>query len=206
MDTRYEAPEIVTQRSGGALDALKARMPVFRVATTYQRESAASNGADETELANEEETPVVLLHREQQFTDLEATPAEDEEQEGETEGLEEAQHPTATLLQRTLDVPPYRQPTLLFAQGSEEVGQGEATQFDGWEDLPPTLITTKYPVLERVPTGTEGRQVAAQAYLGEASSAAPVYAQTRIYNIQRTPAPPPPRLEFGDEFLTRRYQ
>ncbi|HKP53480.1 MAG TPA: hypothetical protein VJ183_12625 [Chloroflexia bacterium] len=194
----------------GALGALKSRLPSLGLGTTGPKEWIGRKGNNSESEATEEDVEPLVLHMANSHDHEEHGEANllsghtDTSEHAETETPSTPQHPTSTLVQRpqlSLDVPPYRQPTLLFADADSADGDGEENLFDGWEDLPPALGAPKYPVLQRVAAGAENapNRPEARPYLQAVQADAQPYTQTRVYDIKRPPAAPPAHIEFGDD-------
>ena len=195
----------------GALGALRSRLPSLGVNTSRPKEWIAQRRASgDTELRHEPPEPVVLHvgNSQENGTDGEIGPAPslDTSDEVEPEMQGTPQHPTSMLVPRpqlSLDSPPYKQPTLLFAETDAAEGEAEENLFDGWEDLPPALGAPRYPVLQRVAAGAENapNRPEAHPYLQAVQQGAHAYTETRVYDIRRAAAPPPAHIEFGDDIL-----
>lgn len=181
----------------GPLGALKSRLPSLNLGVTRPKEWIERiRNAPEASPPEELPEPIVL-HRNNDHTAPPQEPIAEEAADANAEVIETTRHPTATLLQRTLEVPPYKQPTLLFAESDSDE---EENLFDGWEDLPPALGAPRYPVLHRVAAGAENApsRPEARPYLQAVHSGAQTYTPTRVYDIKRPPAAPQAHLEFGD--------
>jgi hypothetical protein len=205
-DTERVAANVGTsQAPSSALDALKSRLPALNLGASRPREwvERMRGGSDASQ---QEELPEpIILHKANDYANPTQEQAAGEldfdgQAETEEEFLQTPQYPTATLLQRTPEVPPYKQPTLLFAEND---GEEEENLFDGWEDLPPALESPRYPVLQRMAAGAENApsRPEARAYLQAVHPGTQTYNPTRVYDIQRPPAAPRAHIEFGDELL-----
>jgi hypothetical protein len=188
-----------------ALDALKSRLPSLNLGASRPREWVERMRSGQEYPQADELPEPIILHRNNDYADPthEQAAAEthfDAQVDTEEEFIETPQHPTATLLQRTHEVPPYKQPTFLFAEND---GDEEENLFDGWEDLPPALGAPRYPVLQRMAAGAENApsRPEARAYLQAVHPGTQTYNPTRVYDIQRPPAAPRAHIEFGDELL-----
>ncbi len=218
LTDQYIAPEgeAVSANGGSrlsptnALGALKSRLPSFSLggATRPKEWMERRRGGSDSEPFEEPVEPIVLhmanTHEHEEESNLVSAELSDTSEDVESETQSVPQHPTSTLLQHpqlSLDVPPYRQPTLLFADDENADGDADENLFDGWEDLPPALGAPRYPVLQRVAAGAENapNRPDARPYLQAVQSDAQTYAQTRVYDIKRPAPAPPAHIEFGDD-------